>query len=610
MGLDACLEEGGDNLDIHVHAKDKAEAAQVSQKIRHLARFDKEFDNGTHLHDIPGGGLVAIMVQRKKTAGESFTPQFQAHHTIQSPGGSAIVGTTHFSPETPAGHPEYFHGYVKPTVHMAAQQAVVQGKKIVFLAEGRAGGFPGSEQEHIAQHLEKHFPGQVHQDTWDDHAVWPFRHDQEADAINPDRPVVRELGRRLGNPALAEAGLHAALHSQTQGKGLTASSTTQQILGSLGLHHEDKKSLYRAAYPEDSGDRPGPIAHVAREFNKLRRENLVNKVRQVEASGHTAIATPGYSHISDIRADAAEKTAGESPLTKLAFLFSRPATQRYQEALGRWRSGERGTKPLPGDFGLPTLTESPMHRTPESFVSRAPAALSPVIPQPKEVPLLPQQRQAVDFITAHGGSGILAHVTGAGKTRSGVEAAQALRRGGRAGKVLVIAPASLRTNFAMEGVKRFTDEPVTILGGAGERGPGYSPIQNPDPHANYYVVSYDAFRMNPDAILKSTGADTLILDEFHRVKDPTGGTFKAIARIRPKVKNVIGLTGSLISTHPTNILQPIGIVAGRAPWRTQEFEEKFVRRLEPSECPPGASQKAHRLAHLLPGIHSQSQGQG
>ena len=172
----------------------------------------------------------------------------------------------------------------------------------------------------------------------------------------------------------------------------------------------------------------------------------------------------------------------------------------------------------------------------------------------------------------------MAHVTGAGKTRAAIEAAQALKHLGKADKMLVITPASLRTNFAVEGVKRFTNEKATIIGGSGERGSGYSSIANPDPEATYHICSYELFRQHPDEILKSTGATTAILDEMHRTKDVTTDTFRQLNKIRPQLKNIIGLTGSLISTHPNNILQPVRLVAGKSPWSKEQFEEQYIHR--------------------------------
>lgn len=252
-----------------------------------------------------------------------------------------------------------------------------------------------------------------------------------------------------------------------------------------------------------------------------------------------------------------------TPLEKLARALMRSPTERYNAAVDRYQRGERQTKPLPGEFGLQGLRTSPIHKTVDKI---------------REVQ--PHQAAAVDFIVQHHGQGILAHSTGSGKTITAVKAFDKLKELGKAHKALVITPAGLRTNFLVEGVQRASDHKGSILTGQGERGEGMYHWSTPDPESTYHVVSYEIFREHPEDIIRATGADTLILDEFHRIKDPDRNTFKRLAQVRPLVRNVIGLTGSVISTHPSNILQPIEAVTGgqHGLGTREQFEAKYLTR--------------------------------
>lgn len=237
--------------------------------------------------------------------------------------------------------------------------------------------------------------------------------------------------------------------------------------------------------------------------------------------------------------------------------------QAYHQALTAFESGSRKSKPYPSDFGI-VSTEAP----PISTMKPAGKSLPP---------LLPQQVGGMHFLMEHKGNGVLFHMVGAGKTRSSVETADELMRRGLAKKVLVVTPGSLRANFAQEGVHRYSSNSVSVMGPKGE--PGSRSIHDPDPHADYHVVSYDMFRKDPHGILQRTGADTMILDELHRVKDPSGATYDAVQDAAKKVKHVIGLTGSFVSTHPANILQPINVVSRGQHnlGNTQEFSKRYIK---------------------------------
>lgn len=164
----------------------------------------------------------------------------------------------------------------------------------------------------------------------------------------------------------------------------------------------------------------------------------------------------------------------------------------------------------------------------------------------KEVELRPHQEDAIAYLEREGGRGLFAHGTGTGKTLSSIAAFERLKDTGKAKRALVIAPAALLTNYRESGVGKFT----TSTHGA------------PGSGSDYELVSQEAFRKDPHGILAKSGADTLILDEMHRAKSGEGSTFTALrdASHSPAIKNVIGLTGSMVSNHPKEIVPLMDII--------------------------------------------------
>lgn len=146
---------------------------------------------------------------------------------------------------------------------------------------------------------------------------------------------------------------------------------------------------------------------------------------------------------------------------------------------------------------------------------------------------------------------ILNHGLGSGKTFSSILAGEK-----DPGRKLVVAPASLVSNYHKE-LEHF----------------------NAKGKHNYDVVSLETFRNNPESIIKKYHPSTLIADEFHRSRDEATLTNEAFNRIRPKVKKFIGLTGSLISNEPSEIVPLVNLAAGGTVFKDiKSFNNDFVQR--------------------------------
>ena len=222
-----------------------------------------------------------------------------------------------------------------------------------------------------------------------------------------------------------------------------------------------------------------------------------------------------------------------------------------------------------------------------------------------DIKLYPHQQRIIDNPAT---SMVIAHGVGSGKTLTSIAKFEHMKNQGKASKALVVVPAGLRHNYANDGVKKFTNSSVNVIGNSQERHNGLA--GEASANHDYNVVSYDMFRRNPEDYIKNTGADTLIFDEAHRTKNESTATAAAVRAARPLYKNHIGLTGSLISNSVSD-LQPLVDAATNGDHSLgktkDEFEANWVvrdpakkyRNANPKRVPIKAFRNAKALGHEL-----------
>lgn len=166
------------------------------------------------------------------------------------------------------------------------------------------------------------------------------------------------------------------------------------------------------------------------------------------------------------------------------------------------------------------------------------------------------QSHAVETAIKRDGNILLSHPVGSGKTFSSIAVFEKLKEKGLGKRVLVVTPAGLRTNYGENGVKKFTDSNYVVYGNKQEVSSDTSGVFK-EPHADgpeYGITSYEMFRENPEKYIKGHGADTVIFDEIHRIKDDSSKTFKALKDNRGLFRNFIGMTGSIVSNTPADVV--------------------------------------------------------
>jgi SNF2 family DNA or RNA helicase len=150
------------------------------------------------------------------------------------------------------------------------------------------------------------------------------------------------------------------------------------------------------------------------------------------------------------------------------------------------------------------------------------------------IPLLPYQLDGVAFAVG-AGRAILADDMGLGKTIQGVGAAELLSREADIRKVLVVCPASLKSQWRSE-INRFCDRAVQLISGAAaERNDQY------DNDCFFTICNYEQVLRDILSIERVTW-DLIILDEGQRIKNWESKTSRVIKGLRSRFALVLSGT--------------------------------------------------------------------
>jgi len=138
--------------------------------------------------------------------------------------------------------------------------------------------------------------------------------------------------------------------------------------------------------------------------------------------------------------------------------------------------------------------------------------------------LLPYQLDGIAF-AAGAGRAILADDMGLGKTIQGIGVAEFLRRFAGVKKVLVVCPASLKSQWKQE-IERFSDLDVQlILGASSERADQYA-------NARFFTVCNYEQVLRDYLSIERVSWDLIILDEGQRIKNWEAKTSRMIKSLR------------------------------------------------------------------------------
>jgi hypothetical protein len=151
-----------------------------------------------------------------------------------------------------------------------------------------------------------------------------------------------------------------------------------------------------------------------------------------------------------------------------------------------------------------------------------------------KAPLLPYQLDGVAFAVG-AGRAVLADDMGLGKTIQGVGVAELLAREAGIRRVLVICPASLKSQWRNE-IHRFCDRDVQLISGpAAERGSQYAS------DCFFTICNYEQVLKDILAI-EQTPWDLIVLDEGQRIKNWEAKTSRVVKGLKSKFALVLSGT--------------------------------------------------------------------
>jgi superfamily II DNA or RNA helicase len=151
-----------------------------------------------------------------------------------------------------------------------------------------------------------------------------------------------------------------------------------------------------------------------------------------------------------------------------------------------------------------------------------------------KIPLLPYQLDGIAF-AAGAGRAVLADEMGLGKTIQGVGTAEYLAREAEIRKVLVICPASLKSQWRSE-IHRFCDRDVQLVAGpVAERTSQYS-------NSSFFTVCNYEQILRDILAVEQVAWDLIILDEGQRIKNWEAKTSSVIKGLKSRFALVLSGT--------------------------------------------------------------------
>jgi superfamily II DNA or RNA helicase len=175
------------------------------------------------------------------------------------------------------------------------------------------------------------------------------------------------------------------------------------------------------------------------------------------------------------------------------------------------------------------------------------------------VPLYPYQREGMRHL-AFSERALLADEMGLGKTIQAIAACALLYRLGKAARALVVAPASLKTEWE-EQIQRFTELPYQLIyGPRGKRLRLYASAPF------FTIVNYEQLLVDALDVNRHLQPDIVILDEAQRIKNWSTKTAQAVKRLQSRyafvltgtpIENRIDDIHSLLSFLDPSVLGPL-----------------------------------------------------
>ncbi|HEV3166058.1 MAG TPA: SNF2-related protein, partial [Isosphaeraceae bacterium] len=278
----------------------------------------------------------------------------------------------------------------------------------------------------------------------------------------------------------------------------------------------------------------GTCKHVMHVLNKVKRRFTAHDLKRPYRRKHLALHLR-YDHDVTLRLLTPERV-DDATAKLIAPLRNRPITDLHDLMKRLASLQKRGQDvmvyPDAEEFIQQRLLQERMQE--KTAEIRRDSYNHPLRRTLLKVPLLPYQMDGVAFAIG-AGRAVLADDMGLGKTIQGVGVAELLAREAEIKKVLVICPASLKSQWRSE-IHRFCDRDVQLVGGgAADRSEQYGN------DCFFTVCNYEQVLRDILAIERVTW-DLIILDEGQRIKNWESKTSNVIKSLRSRFALVLSGT--------------------------------------------------------------------
>jgi len=223
----------------------------------------------------------------------------------------------------------------------------------------------------------------------------------------------------------------------------------------------------------------------------------------------------------------------------------------------------------------------------------AKAGQSPLGSWRSPVDLFTHQRVAADFLAVRS-SALLCDEQGLGKTLSALVGFWLLRRAGKAGRLLVVCPNSLKYSWRDEIGRFFPVWKVSVA--QGYRAARHRAYQA---SADVYVTNYEAVRSDFSQLrlLLRQEPTILVCDESHAAKNPGSRTAWALSFLRSAAERVWMMSGTPVTNRMEDCYAQVTIAdGGRTLGTRDQFWRRYVEREDRSRA---ADDLKYALAPLM-----------
>jgi len=174
-----------------------------------------------------------------------------------------------------------------------------------------------------------------------------------------------------------------------------------------------------------------------------------------------------------------------------------------------------------------------------------------------KVQLFPYQREGMLHL-AFRERALLADEMGLGKTIQAIAACALLHRLGKAKRVLIVTPASLKTEWE-EQIQKFTDlRYQLVFGGRASRLKAYDAAAGAHSPLFFTIVNYEQMLADALDVNERLKPDAIVLDEAQRIKNWSAKTTQAIKRLRSRYAFI--LTGTPIENRIDELYSLMGFL--------------------------------------------------